>query len=404
MGYGLDGYKGGKFDETGRLIKETVYKTDDYLYGVINSYTDLVREGLGIDRSNVSALNYPAMRVQDALYYLGAGPEDDFFEYCYDERFQQADIDAFGEAFVYDPTGTKNDTSKSSFISGAAGDNKLIIDQAGNSDLFYSVIEQTLSEIASINKDNAASVVSGAIKRLWDAHANFKVYYPALIERLQELNPEATVVLVGMFNPFSDLLITDYSILPIFNTFAIVVNQINADIEAFAEQYGCKYADISNAETASANENITIQKVINGEVYYERVFHLSPEGHKFVARQILNTLKVTPEDKGNNIVVDIGRFTNVDYVNVDGMCVDYSINGSVLTVPYEKTDATLLTVAIKNGDGTISLVSYALSYDNGYTAQKLYGTNDVFGTAFKPVKLVFSGLLKIVDLFKGLFK
>ena len=105
-------------------------------------------------------------------------------------------------------------------------------------------------------------------------------------------------------------------------------------------------------------------------------------------------------DPGTSIVVDLGRFDKVDYVYVNGTKMEhYTLDGYKLTVNLKNKTATSLTIGVKNDDGTISAQTYKLTYKEGYgyTAQRVYGTND----AAKPVRGIWE---KIVDFFKSIFE
>ena len=63
-----------------------------------------------------------------------------------------------------------------------------------------------------------------------------------------------------------------------------------------------------------------------------------------------------------------------------------------------------LTIGLIGHDNTIAVQTYSLSYDaeNGYTAYRIYGTND----ALRPFKQIIEWIKqlfqKIIDAFKGL--
>ena len=128
-----------------------------------------------------------------------------------------------------------------------------------------------------------------------------------------------------------------------------------------------------------------------------------------IAREILSVLPLAdnsmPADKGKNIVIDLGRFENVDSVKLDGISVkNYSMDNYVLTVPCSRTTAHFLTVTIKGADGKTALVTYQLNYDGGYSAHRIYGTNDARGIAAKTLKSAFIAPVSIIKNVAGLLK
>ena len=108
-----------------------------------------------------------------------------------------------------------------------------------------------------------------------------------------------------------------------------------------------------------------------------------------------------------DIIVDIGRFDKVDYVFVDGQkIVNYRIENYKLIIPYSSTKAINLTIGIIGEDGAMAVQTYQLKYssDEGYTAVRMYGTNDLKKSS-KPILDLLKKLFnKIVEWFKGLFK
>ncbi|MBQ4244947.1 MAG: hypothetical protein II702_08545, partial [Clostridia bacterium] len=96
------------------------------------------------------------------------------------------------------------------------------------------------------------------------------------------------------------------------------------------------------------------------------------------------------------ITVDLGRFDKVDYVFVNGLPIkNYSMDGFTLTIPYPALIGANLTVGVKNDDGTLSARTYQLMYsaENGYSAYRIYGRNDIAGTILRPFRLI-TGLIK----------
>ena len=133
--------------------------------------------------------------------------------------------------------------------------------------------------------------------------------------------------------------------------------------------------------------------------------HPSQKGHDYMARQILTA--ISENEINTDIKVDLGRFQKVDYVLVNGMQVsDFSMDGFVLTVPYDNEYALNLTVAITDEEGKIAIQTYALKYDedSGYSANRIYGNNDIAGTINKTVRMIFKLLKTLGEKIVGLFK
>ena len=79
------------------------------------------------------------------------------------------------------------------------------------------------------------------------------------------------------------------------------------------------------------------------------------------------------------------------------------MNGYTITIPYGSEFAVNLTVGVVGDDGKISVQSYNLKYDNGYTATRVYGNNDVVGSLQKPINNTITIGQKLISSIRGLF-
>jgi hypothetical protein len=212
--------------------------------------------------------------------------------------------------------------------------------------------------------------------------------------------------MLGSFNTVNQLRITNNDAIPLGDIVSVITDRMNTYYKKWAKEYDVIYADISNTEPYEMEEEMSL---LGG--FLDNAFagsHPSQNGHSYMARQVISALK--EKSPTTDIIVDLGRFENVDYVMVNKKQItDYSMDGNVLTIPYSNGFAKLLTVAIKNDDGSIALQTYSLSYtkDAGYSASRIYGTNDAVDVVVKngnPFFKWFKGILdKIIDFFKGLF-
>jgi len=118
---------------------------------------------------------------------------------------------------------------------------------------------------------------------------------------------------------------------------------------------------------------------------------------------LIKKLKKPIKTNVNNIVVDLGRLTSVDYVAVNGIKLKaskYSLKDSMLTIPEKTHLATRLTVAFKASDGSIAVAEYRLSYDHGYSAYRIYTTNSLLGGLQKLDPSSLLTLDSVFDIFK----
>ena len=401
MAFGMRGYKGGEIGEDGMVIKDSIYTNDLYLNGVPGSYTDAVRIGLGLNRKNCNAMTYPAFRIKDALYYLDAGEMDAYHTALYSDRYIYCDRDAYRNFDEEDPLGVIYDTADSMFIKKAKqGKHPLFLCQSCSSDLFFSLIEQALRGLLETNPLELPAYIESSVESFWTARSEFRQDYPALIERLQELNGHATIALIGMFNPLKDLYITDINYLPLFNAFDLVIEQINRDIAGFAEEYGCIYVDIPNVETYTLGENVSLLDVLIGKADIQMIYHATPAGQQYIARQILDRLSSVSLPETHSVSVDLCGTNRVDRVLLDGEPVsDYTLEKTILTVPCADNTAKSLTVMAKNEKGGLDMKTYQLSWqdDEGYTAYRRYGKNGLLPITTKLADTVRSAVSSTVS-------
>ncbi|MBQ7639132.1 MAG: hypothetical protein IJS90_09560 [Clostridia bacterium] len=290
----------------------------------------------------------------------------------------------------------------------------LITVQLGMCDIFYRAYRIVsnggmLADGMSFDLSSPEAIkalVETAIGEIKNGFENFKAQYPLLLAKIVELNPDADIVIVGAFNLVNQLTITDDLLAPIGSIISTITESMNALYRQWAKEYGVRYADIANTETQATENDWALLGDFKDNTFTGT--HPTQKGYDYIVRQILAQLP--PEDTDTNIKVDLGRFQNVDYVLVNGIPVNnYTMEGFVLSIPYSLPGATNLTIGVKNDDGTLSVQTYSLTYTigEGYTAYRLYGTNDAEGTASKPwnliVKIFKTIFEKLAEFFKGLF-
>lgn len=241
-----------------------------------------------------------------------------------------------------------------------------------------------------------ANLVASALRELKFGFEYWKQWYPVLIETLQKMNPDADIVMVGAFNLINELTLLDDTMLPIGDLITAISSSMNACYRQWEKQFGVKFADITNAETLSTESGWSLLGEFKDNAFPGT--HPSQKGYDYITRQILAELP--PETTSHEISVDLGRFNAVDYVLVNGIPVkNYTLDHFRLTVHYAGPGATSLTIGVKNADGTLSVQTYQLVYHAGagYTAYRVAGSNDFFGTLTKPLRT-------IVKLFRALFE
>lgn len=322
-----------------------------------------------------------------------------------------------------------------------------------------------------------------------DGYNYWRVCYPLLVNKLHELNPNVTVVLVGFFNPYAEVTLTDHTTLPIGDILNPIIAAMNLQCQTIADTFSfVEYADIYNAETPNkafdksmsgdltirqliesiaqgqdgfntedSNKEIAVQlaeammymdpALMGGEpafkamlletlgsdfsgridaIYtayvdyikgegaqaaaeaqaqstaYEYYGHLTADGNKYIARQILKALyekELSAEDKAGKysgkIRVDVGReeFTikeNITSITFAGDPQNYTLDaleayfdGYELVIPFTKAYATTMRITYLVGS-TVKQVDYLIVEQDGqYVAVRVHGTDDALEEAEK---------------------
>lgn len=111
--------------------------------------------------------------------------------------------------------------------------------------------------------------------------------YDIILKEIYEMNPDITVINVGVYNPLKYMRVSDSIDASIL--LQGVVNKINKHLEAYSKQYdNCYYADVVGTETYATTL---------GDDYFWEYFsitvHPNLEGHRYMAQQILNVIPKT---------------------------------------------------------------------------------------------------------------
>lgn len=120
-----------------------------------------------------------------------------------------------------------------------------------------------------------------AVQTVWEWTAEFMINYAAIVNRLEELNPNATIILVGSYNPCDSWSLTGLPIGygkllgPIYD----VMNLYKKTIAA--THSNCTYVDVKGVDVGTKNLDLS-------QGGFEP--HPTAAGHQFMANQILAAL------------------------------------------------------------------------------------------------------------------
>lgn len=154
----------------------------------------------------------------------------------------------------------------------------------------------------------APLVLAEMARALQDGQNMFKENWDAIVARIRALNPDATIVAVGMYNPFRDLKLTDSSLISIGKMADSTVLQMNRYI---------RYESDCSAE-------YLIAEVPDTEVYdfpaitddtfwanFTKNVHPTDNGHFYMAQQIL---KLLPERDDSDLPSDLNTEDHIAYI------------------------------------------------------------------------------------------
>lgn len=135
-----------------------------------------------------------------------------------------------------------------------------------------------------------ADLTSALTTTMNKAYMQFTVNYAAVIEKIYEINPDITIVGVGVYNPFDGLRLSADSNLDLSGITAPVVTSINTHIKGLKLTYSnYYYADIVGTPTYPMNYD---------DQYFWEYFNLKMhptiEGHKYIAEKIFDALPTAP--------------------------------------------------------------------------------------------------------------
>ena len=393
-----DEYEGGQYD---------MY----FLRNVVGAVPNQISQAVGCNApddmtdssGNFWPLCYPGMTIGMVMDLLGI--EDNFTDTALDYQYYDEMLRYFGWEGSFDGTRegevyVEGECGKCGNIIEVIKKADLITVELGMCDVFYRVYRiasngGSLAGGASFDlssPEGILNLVSSAIREINFGFNYWKQYYPSVIRKIQELNPDATIVMVGSFNLLNELTLTDETVIPLGSLFSGLTTKMNLQYEKWAKEFNVLYADVANTEVQATENDWSLLGDFKDNTF--TATHPTQKGYDYMVRQILSVLPDKTAKEG--ITVDLDRFEKVDYVLVNGLPLkNYSMDGPVLSISYPPLIGANLTVGVKNDDGTVSARTYQLVYkaDSGYSAYRIYGRNDIFGTLLRPFKLVI-GLIK----------
>ncbi len=148
---------------------------------------------------------------------------------------------------------------------------------------------QALSTLLSLagTAESLTGIVTGFVQGMWEGYRNFTENWDCIMEDIYAINPDVTLVAVGMYNPLKTTKLTDASLITIGRAFDLITAAMNSYMKQgsrFSGQY--LFADVSRTEIYDlpAFTNGMYMDMLLGMV------HPTINGHRTMANRILEIL------------------------------------------------------------------------------------------------------------------
>ena len=398
------GYALPNFQAEGYTIDDT---TDHNCRIVHDSYPYIIAKTLGCDTpedmTDKEATYWPI--AQDALTTSFIcdllGIEDGFYDDVYLNTYlatrYNADLYYFGakgSSFTLDGNGRYTEDAKAYPVDKLISNASVISIGIGMSDILNRARSLAFDDFLKTpdfsNTDALISILKDFVSKMYEGYQRWEANFPLILDYFKE-NTDATVVIVGAFNPMFGMTITDDIPIPIGTVMSALTNLMNQKYRRWAHEYGYIFVDVSNVDTGSSVNGSSVIEFVTTPDYRQqgKLTHPTKEGYQQMARMVLNALRENEAEEKTpltTVKVDLGilgdeTLNTVDYVAVNGRKLDtddYAINDHVLAIPYGSIFGRRLTVAAKAADGKISLSYYSLRFSclDGYIATRLYCSTD----------------------------
>jgi len=221
------------------------------------------------------------------------------------------------------------DWAKIGFESAAMTELQALLDMAVPLVDALGLADKYLPEGMTLGKAGTAKFATVLLESLLYGYASYNYYYPQVLARIREINPDAQLLILGMFNPVDDWKMSinvdgKDEIINIGGVTNNVMESANLQNLAYALQNeNTTFVDISNTITF-LDEDVKFGKVeATFEVYYKSILqgngkevHASAAGHEYIAAQMLAAVQ---EDSDSDNFAMLDSVKDVyDYLNENG--------------------------------------------------------------------------------------
>ena len=240
------------------------------------TYTDLVAEKLGVDATDLTRKD---LSIAELVDYVTANAE--------------AIANATFITYNMDATHFLN----AAISGGVAWENYLNAEQT---EIVNKVIDKVMAELTKDMDAQAAEMLAPVVDSLVYASVAYAVETVEAVETIQTINGDATVVVLGMYNPLNGFNVTvNGETINLGDLFADVIDATNLYYTAYAMIDGnITFVDISEAQTDGLDiavefdklDMLTIGKLVTSMMSAQDNMYANAEGHQYIADQIFNAV------------------------------------------------------------------------------------------------------------------
>ncbi|MDO4816170.1 MAG: S-layer homology domain-containing protein [Bacillota bacterium] len=247
-----------------RYWLEGVFNDYDETCSWDNTYFDVDANGFTLEDLDAfnAYINYPEKIKEADVISINIG-SNDVFSFTFGVVLKQLTAD------TSDPT---------------LNEIKAYFESTGNLGVAFGKLVDTYQSMGKI-----ADLLSVLLDTLNTTYNQYEENYNAIMEKIYELNPDAVVINVGVFNPLRYVRFNSENDTDISFIANGIVNKMNNLLKNYQSKYNnCHYADVTETETyyQSYDDPLFWQ-------YFTLKVHPTIAGHQYMAQQILNVIPKT---------------------------------------------------------------------------------------------------------------
>lgn len=247
-----------------RYWLEGIFNDYDETCSWDNTYFDVDANGFTIEDLDAfnAYINYPEKIKEADVISINIG-SNDVFSFTFGVVLRQLTAD------TSDP---------------ALNEIKAYLESTGNLGAAFGKLVDTYQSMGKI-----AELLSVLLDALNTTYNQYEENYNAIMEKIYELNPDVTVINVGVFNPLRYVRFNSENDTDISFIANGIVNKMNNLLKTYQSKYdNCYYADVTDTETyyQSYDDPLFWQ-------YFTLKVHPTIAGHQYMAQQILNVIPKT---------------------------------------------------------------------------------------------------------------